>query len=109
MFGTSRFFFFFLGGGGGVVIGVIGFVLCFLWVGLINKTCTTILASSWLGWACTFVMAVLNFISLILILCLYIYIYILVIGNIINKSLFMQVEIAKNLLLFNEITTIFFI
>ena len=29
------------------VIGVIGFVLCFfLWVGLINKTCVAILASS---------------------------------------------------------------
>ena len=36
------------------------------------------------------------------------YIY-LVIGNIMNKSLFMQVEIAKNLLLFDEITTILFI
>ena len=28
-------------------------------------------------------------------MCLYIYIYISVIGNIMNKSLFMQVEIAK--------------
>ena len=45
-----------------VVIHVIGFVLCFfLWVGLINKTCVAILASSWLGWACSFVMVVLNF------------------------------------------------
>ena len=43
-FGPSRFFFF-------LVIGVIGFVLCFLWVGLINETCVAILASSWLGWA----------------------------------------------------------
>ena len=42
-----------------------------------------------------------------LILCLYI--YILVIGNIMNKSLFMQVEIAKNLLLFGETRTILFI
>ena len=32
-----------------VVVVVIGFVLCFLWVGLINKTCVAILASSWLG------------------------------------------------------------
>ena len=29
-------------------------------------------------------------------------------GNIMNKSLFMYVEIAKNLLLFSEITTILF-
>ena len=57
MFGPSRIFFFFFF----LVIGVIGFVLCFLWVGLIYKTCVAILASSWLGWACTFVMAVLNF------------------------------------------------
>ena len=49
-------------------VSVIGFVLCFLWVGLINKTCVAILASSWLGWACIFVMAVLNFYS-----CIYIY------------------------------------
>ena len=76
-------------------------------MGLINKTCMAILASSWLGWACTFVMAVLNFISLILILCFYI--NILVIGNIMNKSLFMQVEIAKNFLLFSETITILFI
>ena len=55
-FGPSSIFFFFF-----LVIGVIGFVLCFLWVGLINKTCVAILASSWLGWACTFVMVVLNF------------------------------------------------
>ena len=39
---------------------------------------------------------------------IYIYIHILVSGNILNKSLFMQVEIAKNLLLFSETTTIFF-
>ena len=37
------------------------------------------------------------------------YVYILVIDNIMNKSLFMQVEIAKNLLLFVETTTILFI
>ena len=37
------------------------------------------------------------------------YIFILFIGNIMNKSLFMQVEIAKNLLLFGETTTILFI
>ena len=30
-------------------------------------------------------------------------------GNILNKSLFMSVEIAKNLLLFSETTTILFI
>ena len=36
------------------------------------------------------------------------YIFILFIGNIMNKSLFMQVEIAKNLLLFGETTTIIF-
>ena len=35
--------------------------------------------------------------------------HILVIGNIINKYLFMQVEIAKKSLLFGEITTILFI
>ena len=40
---------------------------------------------------------------------IYIYIYILVIGNIMNKSLFIQVEIAKNLLLLGKITTIIFI
>ena len=34
-------------------------------------------------------------------------VYILVIRNIMNKSLFMQVKIAKNLLLFSKITTIF--
>ena len=43
----------------------------------------------------------------ILMLCFYI--FILFIGNIMNKSLFMQVEIAKNLLLFGETTTILFI
>ena len=67
-----------------LVIGVIGFVLCFLWVSLINKTCVAILASSWLGWACIFVMAVLNFFFFIFIL---VFIYILVIGNIINLYL----------------------
>ena len=48
-------------------------------------------------WACT---VLCLFIYLFLILCLhiYIYIYILVISNIMNKSLFIQVEIAKNLL-----------
>ena len=43
---------------------------------------------------------------------IYIYIYIyffLASGNTLNKSLFMQVEIAKNLLLFGETTTILFI
>ena len=35
--------------------------------------------------------------------------YILVIGNIMNKSLFMLVEIANNLLLFSKTTTILFI
>ena len=33
----------------------------------------------------------------------------LIIGNIMNKYLFMQVEIAKNSLLFGETTTILFI
>ena len=42
-------------------------------------------------------------------MCIYIYIYILVIGNIMNKFLFMQVEIVKNLVLFGETITIFFI
>ena len=86
------FFFFFL------VIGVIEFFL--LWVGL---------GKHLLVWAgLVFVMAVLNFIlKKNLILCFYI--YILVIGNIMNKSLFMQVEIAKNLLLFDETTIILFI
>ena len=72
------------------------------------------MGGSWqvLGWAgLVFVMAVTIFFFFNLILCLYIYIYIyiLVIGNIMNKSLFMQVEIAKNLLLFGETTTILFI
>ena len=49
-FGPSRVFFFFLVFVV-VVVVVIRFVLCFLWVGLINKTCVAILASSWLGWA----------------------------------------------------------
>ena len=40
-------------------------------------------------------------------MCLYIYIF--VIGNIMNKSLFMQVEITKNLSLFGETTIILFI
>ena len=66
-------------------------------MGLINKPC---------------VMVVLKFCFFkILILCLYIYIYIyifLVSGNILNKSLFMLVGIAKNLLLFDETTTILF-
>ena len=61
-----------------------------------------------LVWAgLVFVMAVLNFFFLILILCFYI--NILVICNIMNKSLFMQVEIAKNFLLFSETITILFI
>ena len=61
-------------------------------MGLINKPC---------------VIAMLNFSFLILILCFYI--YILVSGNILNKSLFMQVEIVKNLLLFGETTIVVFI
>ena len=77
-----------------------------------NRICFKFfVGGSWqvLGWAgLVFVMAVTNF-FLNLILCLYIYIYILVIGNIMNKSLFMQVEIAKNLLLFGKTTTILFI
>ena len=62
-----------------------------------------------LGKARLVLLAVLNFFSLILILCLYIYIYILVIGNIMNKYLFMQIKIAKNLSLFGETTIILFI
>ena len=70
-----------------------------------------------LGWdGLVFVMVVLKFFFFfffkILILCLYIYIYIyffLVSGNILNKSLFMLVGIAKNLLLFDETTIILFI
>ena len=66
-------------------------------MGLINKPCVAILASSWLGlYSCTFVMAVLNFFFfLILILCFYIYIYILVIGNIMNKSLLCRLRLFK--------------
>ena len=83
------------------VIGVIGFVLNFLWVGLDRHL---------LGWAgLVFVMAVLFFFFFFEILMLCFYIFILFIGNIMNKSLFMQVEIAKNLLLFGETTTILFI
>ena len=55
-------------------------------------------ASSWQSWAC-FCYGCAYFYYYyffkILTMCLYIYIYILVIGNIMNKSLFMQVEIAK--------------
>ena len=40
---------------------------------------------------------------------IYIYIYISVSGNILNKSLIIQVEIAKNLLLFGKTITILFI
>ena len=69
-------------------------------------------ASSWLGWVGVLGLYSVVFIYLFfLIFCLYIYIYIniLVIGNIMNKSLFIQVEIAKNLLLFGETTIILFI
>ena len=71
----------------------IGFVLCFLWV-------------SWLGWGAGVVHCCVKFFFFNLV---FLYIYILVIGNIMNKSLFMQVEIAKNLLLFCETITILFI
>ena len=47
--------------------------------------------------------------KLILRLYIYIYIYKIVIDTIMNKFLFMQVEIANNLLLFGEITIILFI
>ena len=70
------------------------------------------MGGSWqvLGWAgLVFVMAVTIFFFKFNLVFIYIYIYILVIGNIMNKSLFMQVEIAKNLLLFGETTTILFI
>ena len=89
-----QFFFFLVIG-----VNVIGYwdlfyVFCGGWV----------LVGSWLGWAC-FCYDCDYF--LILILCFYI--YILVIDNIMNKSLFMHVEIAKNLVLFGETTTILFI
>ena len=74
----------------------------FLWVGLINKLCVMAVFKFLL---CLCLIFFLNF-NLVFI---YIYIYILVSGNILNKSLFMQVEIAKNLLLFNETITILFI
>ena len=62
-----------------------------------------------LGWACTFVMVVLIYLFVFNFNLVFIYIYILVIGNIMNKSLFMQVEITKNLSLFGETTIILFI
>ena len=68
------------------------------------------MGGSWqvLGWAgLVFVMAVTIFFFLNFNL-VFIYIYILVIGNIMNKFLFIKVEIAKNLLLFGETTTILF-
>ena len=72
------------------------------------------MGGSWqvLGWAgLVFGMAVTIFFFFFKfnLVFIYIYIYILVIGNIMNKSLFMQVVIAKNLLLFGETTTILFI
>ena len=93
------FFFFFCG-----VIGAIGFVLCFLWV-------PSWQASSWLGWVGVLGLYSVVYIYLFIfnLVFIYIYIYILVIGNIMNKSLFMLVKIAKNLLLFGETTTILFI
>ena len=73
-----------------------------MWVGLGKHLLV------WAGFV--FVMAVLIYLFLNFnLVFIYIYIYILVIGNIINKSLFMQVEITKNLLLFGETTTILFI
>ena len=94
-----RTFFFFCG-----VIGAIGFVLCFLWV-------PSWQASSWLGWVGVLGLYSVVYIYLFIfnLVFIYIYIYILVIGNIMNKSLFIQVEIAKNLLLFDETITILFI
>ena len=65
-------------------------------------------ASSWLGLACFCYSCAYLFIYFkILILCFNI--YILVIGNIMNKFLFMKVEIAENLLLFGETITILFV
>ena len=95
------FSFFFCG-----VIGAIGFVLCFLWV-------PSWQASSWLGWVGVLglysVVYIYLFIFNLVFIYIYIYINILVISNIMNKSLFIQVEIAKNLLLFGETTTILLI
>ena len=65
-------------------VNVIGFVLCFLWVGLGRFLAGLDLFLTFC-YGCDY----FYFYFLILILCLYIYIYILVIGNIMNKSLFM--------------------
>ena len=71
------------------------------------------MGGSWqvLGWAgLVFVMAVtIIFIFNFNLVFIYIYIYILVSGNIMNESLFIYVEIAKNLLLFGKTTIILFI
>ena len=69
----------------------IGFVLCFF-VGAIFA------ASSSLGLYSVVYIYLFIFNLVFLYIYIYIYIYILVIGNIMNKSLFIQVEIAKNLL-----------
>ena len=71
-------------------------------MGLINKPCVMVVFKILL---CLYLIFFLNF-NLVFI---YIYIYILVSGNILNKFLFMQVEIAKNLLLIGEIIIILFI
>ena len=70
-----------------------------------------VVGGSWqfLGWAGLVFVMVVTFFFFFLILILCFNIYFLVNGNIMNKSLFMQVEIAKILLLFSEITTILFI
>ena len=69
------------------------------------------MGGSWqvLGWAgLVFVMAV-TIIFIFNFNLVFIYIYILVSGNIMNESLFIHVEIAKNLLLFGKTTIILFI
>ena len=69
------------------------------------------MGGSWqvLGWAgLVFVMAV-TIIFIFNFNLVFIYIYILVSGNIMNESLFIYVEIAKNLLLFGKTTIILFI
>ena len=73
------------------------------WVLLIKLVQLSWHLLGWVGlvlllWLC------LNFFFILIL-----FIYILVIGNIMNKYLFMQVEIAKNLLLFGETIAILFI
>ena len=71
-------------------------------MGLVDKSCVMAVLKFLL---CLYLIFFFNF-NLVFI---YIYIYILVSDNILNKSLFIQVEIAKNLLLFGKTITILFI